>query len=470
MTGYMECLYPGDSRVTLMLGRQPAPAEGASLRVSRFVFPLVTDDEQVLFHTLTRQMVTVPLDIIDCNNNAGRYPAALLEDKYWAELYERWFLVPEEYSESEAYLQMKQELILREERPEGISGYVILPTTACNARCFYCFEQGMEARKMSPETVEDTLRFILEHRPEGRGIHIHWFGGEPLCAADVIDRICQGLREAGVEYTAEMTSNGSLFTAELARKAAEAWHVRSVQVSLDGRAEEYARRKRYESLRNPYGTVIRNIHRLLNEGIRGTVRLNLDEENAEEIFRTASAIKTMFSASELKGMRVYAHALHGGAGVTLDGCPVFGSADALEEKAEAVNEYLLRKGITAFDPGKLFTLKIRHCMAEDPEHSVLIDSAGRLHTCEAMADYTRYGNVKEGIDPDAFVKAAAPCPVREECRGCVFLPQCTEFDRCPNRQAYGDCYRQEKRKLENRMRIAREIIREGRKEAGHVPD
>ena len=177
MTGYMECLYPGDSRVTLMLGRQPAPAEGASLRVSRFVFPLVTEEEQVLFHTLTRQMVTVPLDIIDCNNNAGRYPAALLEDKYWAELYERWFLVPEEDSESEAYLQMKQELILREERPEGISGYVILPTTACNARCFYCFEQGMEARKMSPETVEDTLRFILEHRPEGRGIHIHWFGG-----------------------------------------------------------------------------------------------------------------------------------------------------------------------------------------------------------------------------------------------------------------------------------------------------
>ena len=26
-------------------------------------------------------------------------------------------------------------------------------------------------------------------------------------------------------------------------------------------------------------------------------------------------------------------------------------------------------------------------MAEDPEHSVLIDSAGRLHNCEAMADY-----------------------------------------------------------------------------------
>ena len=74
---------------------------------------------------------------------------------------------------------------------------------------------------MSPETVEDTLRFILSHKPEEQNkIHIHWFGGEPMCAADHIDRISDGLAEAGIEYTAEMTSNGSLFTEELAQKAA----------------------------------------------------------------------------------------------------------------------------------------------------------------------------------------------------------------------------------------------------------
>ena len=102
----------------------------------------------------------------------------------------------------------------------------ILPTTTCNARCFYCFEQGMEYRKMSRKTVEDVLRFILEHKPkEHKKIHIHWFGGEPMCAADNIDRICDGLDEAGIEYTAEMTSNGSLFDEESVKKASEKWKV-----------------------------------------------------------------------------------------------------------------------------------------------------------------------------------------------------------------------------------------------------
>ena len=100
---------------------------------------------------------------------------------------------------------------------------------------------------------------------------------------------------------------------------------------------------------------------------------------------------------------------------------------------------------------------------------MLIDSCGTLFACDAMPESMRYGDVKTGIDPEAWKRVSEPCGIRPECAGCVFIPQCTEFDRCPNRMAYDDCYRQEKRNLENELRFAWEIWKE-RKEASCVSD
>ena len=84
----------------------------------------------------------------------------------------------------------------------------------------------------------------------------------------------------------------------------------------------------------------------------------------------------------------------------------------------------------------------------------MIDAAGRLFACEAMPENMCYGDVKRDIDPEAWNGVASPCDVRAECEHCAFLPQCTEFDRCPNRMSYDDCYRQEKRKLDQELHFA----------------
>ena len=49
---------------------------------------------------------------------------------------------------------------------------------------------------------------------------------------------------------------------------------------------------------------------------------------------------------------------------------------------------------------------------------------------------------------------ASPCAVRGECEDCVFLPMCTEFDRCPNRAPFDACRKREKRRLEGELRVA----------------
>ncbi len=464
----VECFCPGDARVGVLLGRQKPPESGKRIRRSCFVFCMESEGETLVFHTLTRMLLSVPEEAMAFLAEGEVFPASVLEDGLAAKLYEHHFLVPEDTPESEIYLETKDILVLKEELPRGITHYVILPTSTCNARCFYCFEQGMRYQKMAPETVEDTLRFIMSHRPKDRkDIHIHWFGGEPMCAEENIDRICDGLKEAGIEYTAEMTSNGSLFTEASAKKAAEVWKVGEIQITLDGMADEYAKRKRYSAgLTDPFGTVIRNMHLLLAAGIKVTVRLNADEENLQDIYRVIDFLRDTFTEDEKKKMRVYAHSLFGQQGESLDGCPMGAASDELEAKVLEVNEYIIRQGMMQHDLGQLFSLKSHFCMVTAPECNVLIDAAGQLFACDGMPENMRYGDVKKGIDPDAWNRVSSPCAVRSECSECVFLPQCTEFDRCPSRVPYDDCFRQERQKLERDLRYAHEIYREQKKKSG----
>ncbi len=457
-----ECLCPGDPRACMLLGAQKKPAEDKNIRRSCFVHVMYIKGQYLLFHTLTRKILLLEPKYIDYFADDRLFPSSVLEEEIPAKLYADHFLVPEDEQESRTYLELKDILVLKEELPKGITHYVILPTTTCNARCFYCFEQGMKYHKMSRETVEDTLRFILEHKPaDDKKIHIHWFGGEPLCAWDNIDRICAGLKDAGIEYTAEMTSNGSLFTEELAKKAAEDWKVEKIQITLDGMAEEYEKRKRYTAaLKDPFAAVIRSMHLLRAEGIGVTVRLNVDEKNLGEIFRVVDFLKNEFSEEEKKRLQVYAHSLFAQQGEGLDACPADAGSDTLEERVLEINDYIHRQGLMPFDLGELFTFKSHYCMVTAPECNVLIDAEGDLYACDAMPENMHYGDVKTGINQEAWDKVAAPCGVREECTGCVFLPHCTEFDRCPNRTEYDACYRQEKRKLERELRIVYQIFQE----------
>ena len=475
-----ERICRGDPRVCMLLGDQKLPPAEGRISRSQFAYILYAEGRYLLFHMLTRELLVLPPRFIDYFEDDRFFSASILSEEIPAKLYKHYFLVPENTRESQLYLELKDLLVVKEELPDGITNYVILPTTTCNARCFYCFEQGMRYRKMSRETVEDTLHFILQHKPENqKKIHIHWFGGEPMCASDHIDRICSGLTAAGIDFSAEMTSNGSLFTEELVNRAARIWNISKIQITLDGMADEYAKRKRYsDAMKNPFQTVIRNMHLLIAAGISVTIRLNVDENNTGEIYQAVDYLDEEFSAAEKKKLAVYAHSLFGQSGDGSVDCPLSAGTDALEARVHEINDYIQRRGLIPYDLGPLFTLKTHYCMVTAPECNVLIDAEGWLFACDAMPENMRYGDVQTGIHPDLWNRAAAPCSIREVCGHCVFLPQCTEFSRCPSRMEYDYCYRNEKRRLDRELRYAYDIYREQlgaqgerkHKETDHVSD
>ena len=451
---FLSCFSPGDFRVRTLLQKQKAFHEGVLVCPSQFVYYLYMEGRYILFHTLTRQLLLVEPEVIGWFAGKQTFPAEMLQREDAAFLWENWFLVPADRKESETWQQVRQLLMLKEEVPEGISHFVILPTTACNARCIYCFEQGIKPCTMDRDTAEDTIRFILKYRPTGGKIHIHWFGGEPACVPGIINRICEGLLDAGVEFNAEMTSNGSLFTPELAKHAKKIWKMERIQITLDGLANEYAARKRYwTDIQNPFDTVIRNIRILLSEGIHVAIRLNVDEKNVDEIFRTIKFLKEFYTEEERRGMTVYAHSLFRTFDEGFIECASGAGSDELEEAVLKINETLIRQGLQKKNLGELFWLKTRCCMAAAPEYNMLIDAEGRLFACNAMPQTMLCGDIKNGIVPAFRENSSKSHAPDAHCEQCVFLPQCTDFSMCPNRLPFDACLRQEKRKLNRDLRM-----------------
>ena len=129
------------------------------------------------------------------------------------------YLVPVEYAEDEQVVKLRKILLslTDAQRKPGIQKYTVLPTTACNARCYYCYEKGIVADTMTERVADDTVRFIVDQSKDQR-IRIRWFGGEPTLAAKRIDQISDGLRRAGVDFSSTMISNGYLFDKEMVEK------------------------------------------------------------------------------------------------------------------------------------------------------------------------------------------------------------------------------------------------------------
>jgi uncharacterized protein len=116
-------------------------------------------------------------------------------------------------------------------------GYYIYVTEACNLRCDYCFvTDKMNNRHLTPQMADRILGFIAEDGKNLKETYIHFFGGEPLIRAQMVDYLAAHLREwaagAGIKLKLGITTNGTLLTkqnCELLKR-----HDIGVQLSLDG--------------------------------------------------------------------------------------------------------------------------------------------------------------------------------------------------------------------------------------------
>lgn len=166
------------------------------------------------------------------------------------------------------------------------ASFRIFTTTKCNAKCFYCYEQGVEMFDMTEKTALDVCEFIKSKLVNKKNLNIQWFGGEPLLNHKIIDFIINNLspflKENKISFNSTMVSNGYLFDDEIIEKAKNLWGLKKVQITLDGLKNTYEKIKRYGDP-NSFERVINNIQKLSENNIKVSIRLNYSFKNFEEI-------------------------------------------------------------------------------------------------------------------------------------------------------------------------------------------
>jgi len=215
------------------------------------------------------------------------------------------YLVCEDYDEHQLVVNLRE--ILRKldegQSKHAIVHYTILPTTACNARCFYCYEQGLKQESMSSQTARDVVKFI-QKQCAGNKVWIRWFGGEPTLAVHLIDQICEGLRDNSVDFVSRMTTNGYLMDKALIEKMKAFWNLDQVMISMDGSETNYNKTKAFVGVHdNPYQRVLQNVGLLLDAGVYVNLRMNFDKRNYLDFSNLLEDVERRFGNNPMLQIR-----------------------------------------------------------------------------------------------------------------------------------------------------------------------
>ena len=431
----MQIIYDIAKPFDKLLKKQKVKA-GEQYRPMYYVVEQPVDEGLLLYHTMTKAFLLLTPEEAEIYKI---HPADLQQ------LIDLWFLVPEDHDDRLLARQIRDVAKMLEEKTGAITSYTIMTTTDCNARCFYCYELGQPRIPMSEDTAIQTADYIVKHS-KGEKVSIQWFGGEPLYNKPVISLICRRLHDAGIDYQSTMISNGYLLDDATIIEAKNLWHLKKVQITLDGTEQTYNRCKAYIYKNvNAYRRVISNIHRLQDADIRISIRLNIDMHNAVNLQELADELHREFSNP--KGISVYLHALFEEA----KGSKAIHDDEKRKYVFNQINDIesqLKDYGFTR-PSGLNRKIKTNRCMA-DSDSSVLIVPNGHIGKCEHYSDDHFVGQIShEGWDTQMISDFRETRDEIEACASCFNYPDCIWLKLCEDSP---NCYQEERDHKCHRLR------------------
>ena len=179
----------------------------------------------------------------------------------------------------------------------------IAPTLQCNFRCSYCFEENRN--ESMPAVVQSKLlELVREKLPEDGGLHVTWFGGEPLLALETIEDLYRNLQAICAERNAKyngnsIITNGYLLSPGVAERL-KAMNINSVQITLDGPPEIHDRRRPLANGGGTFAAIMDNIKKAKDQ-LNIVVRLNVDKSNPRAIY----GLRELFDGEGLENVHIY---------------------------------------------------------------------------------------------------------------------------------------------------------------------
>ena len=277
------------------------------MKLSQFVFKTeINEQECVLFNTINYGIVKLKKDNINKIINNKDNVDNLNQDlkKYYNQLVEMEFLIPDDVKERENYLYS-----LYENWKENDSMAIhILTTTGCNFACKYCYQSGINRdERLTTKDVSKIIEYLNIYFSENENIsHINVIlhGGEPTCNWEPVEILLKKINNLcikfNISYHTQIVSNGYLLDKKKVDLLANHnWN--RAQLTLDGLADIHNQRRPLKSEGGSFKTIIKNINYMLNNNKIDNIdlRINYDKNNIDYIEELLEFIRRKFDTKKI---------------------------------------------------------------------------------------------------------------------------------------------------------------------------
>lgn len=314
----------------------------------------------------------------------------------------------------------------------------LIPTKGCNLACEYCFEQNKNSARMSDADCDEIMLFFEKELNEVKpaGFHIFWYGGEPLLALDVVEKLCNRSRELCEKLKIPrnpdvMITNGYLLDEETAARL-KGMGVGSVQISLDGDREEHNKRRVLPDGSGTFDRLREAIDIACRHFTRVAVRINTNKDNLPGIRRMLEQ-DPVFRADNVD-VNIGPLKTYLGGSISRDRDIACFNGPELQKVQSEVDRMLGKQSRKAEEQGPYnFVIKGNNCGADQLKNFVIGPGALVYKCYERVDPGEDVGSIQKGLfTPNHNLwKWAINEPFEHAvCRECAYLPTC--MGGCPS--------------------------------------
>ncbi|MBQ4155821.1 MAG: hypothetical protein IJD90_03340, partial [Clostridia bacterium] len=170
----MKLIQKTNSLIDLVVGKRRYNIN-TNYRPLNYLISTEIKDGMLILNNLTKAIILLENEEINAFKKLDFTGFEALREELIALL----FLVEENFNEKQTADSLRN-ISKNFTTKNEITTFTILPTTSCNARCFYCFEAGAKYITMDEKTAKAVAEYIIK-KSGGKPVTIHWFGGEPTC-------------------------------------------------------------------------------------------------------------------------------------------------------------------------------------------------------------------------------------------------------------------------------------------------
>ncbi|EOS70595.1 Cys-rich peptide radical SAM maturase CcpM [Lachnospiraceae bacterium MD308] len=236
-----------------------------------FIHTFTAGNKCYLYDVNTDKILHIPENVYRClEHNPDEHELEKITDtgakEYILNLKEKGFLKATRVEETEhpetqflsSYLDTK------------VTSLILQVTQNCNLRCEYCVFSGSyynrthSNKRMSFEMAKKGIDFLAEHSGDSNRVHLGFYGGEPLLEFELIHKCMKYTKERckGKKIYFNLTTNGTVLTKEMV-KVFEKYDLH-LMFSLDGPKEVHDLSRKFVTNQGSFENLMENV-RMIKE-------------------------------------------------------------------------------------------------------------------------------------------------------------------------------------------------------------